>query len=218
MLSKETFNVIPGRAPDGETKKRPLSIVSQIEVSSTQRKARPERFVELSSDDGEDEQIALTNAPFTQPPTENQQNNANTAPQEPSNKPDVVVIEPPNDIDPAVTTKEKSVSQMFELATAGYFPRREFSVKGHKKLYTPITHFFLCKDVFESIGESAEFKCKIKNCVYHCSLGDLTNLNKHLKSHPETAQGYRSYIFATTKRKTSLSQFYQCAPKLIVIR
>ena len=218
------FHVYPGTASNEnnhESKKRPLSIVSQIEVSSTQRKARPSCLVDLSSENEaptvsqaptapKQAPAAPTQAPFTQNPLNNRNNNTleteNVSP-DPSESPDVIPVEdnPQCDFATALLSEEKSVTQMLELAKTGYFPRRLFNIKGVKKLYTAITHFFHCKDNFESLGESTEFKCKINNCIFHCNLGDLTNLNKHLKTHPETAKWYRSYIYATRKRKTFLS-------------
>jgi hypothetical protein len=82
-------------------------------------------------------------------------------------------------------TKDLCINNL-RLAKDRIFPRKQFTIGSVKKLYTPITHFFECNNNCNDFDELIKFTCKIRVCTYNCKLGDFTNLNKHLKSHPET--------------------------------
>lgn len=109
-----------------------------------------------------------------------------------------------------------TVAKMIELGRHKIFPKKFVFMDQLKKSYTPVLHFFDHQSEFEEAPEKMKVKfiCKIDGCVKYESFGALTNLNKHLLTHQESAQWYQSYI----KSKKSYSKPALSDAKLNLIK
>jgi hypothetical protein len=83
-----------------------------------------------------------------------------------------------------------ALSKRRELQAKERFPKKQFLVRKIIKKVTAVTDFFQSKTRFpENFKRKIKFRCKLKphsckDSVFHLPLGYLTNLNKHVHSHP----------------------------------
>jgi hypothetical protein len=74
-----------------------------------------------------------------------------------------------------------------------------------------VLHFFDHQTRFDSKPEkntSLHFVCKLQNCGLSCSIGEFTNLNKHLAKHESTLKWYNSYIKFSNKKKAASTSYF----------
>lgn len=182
-------------------------MATQIEVSSSTLRRKTDVDYKLpssssSSSSEEEVEASNLNEQTYNRATENNINQLNTIAAE------LAIATLDHEAQPSNNTQtfDYSLQELFNLAKDNIFPPKVFFIGKIERNYTPVTHFFTCNNKCTEFGETIKLVCKIGGCIYNCKLGDFTNLNKHLKTHPETHKWYRSYIYHSKRRNTNLPE------------
>ena len=90
---------------------------------------------------------------------------------------------------------EITVKDLFKLAKKDEFPHKVFLFNENRVYVTPVSQFFTTETRVYSKKPDVKigFKCKICSRILNCKFGELTNLNHHLFTHPDSRDWYKQF-------------------------